>query len=148
VHYIFDGRGVVLHIVVHQKVQLSEAIVTDILESHHLPVIFNTLDPVRTRKALDPVENLTDLELFQNLASELRTPNIQIHSSNVAEKAARDFAVSVASAYRLLARKTTISDWKCEIHGLDRLLKRKRKLRKLWQETRDPAYKMAVNLVT
>jgi hypothetical protein len=109
--------------------------------------MFSILDPVRAREALDPVENLTDLELFQSLASELRTPYIQIHSSNVAEKAARDFAVSIALAYRLLTRKTTISDRKCEIPGLGRLLKHKRKLRKLWQETRDPA-KTAINLVT
>jgi hypothetical protein len=70
--------------------------------------MFSILDPVRTREALDPVEDLTDLELFQSLTSELRAPNIQIHSSNVAEKAAPDFAVPVASAYRLLSRKTTI----------------------------------------
>jgi hypothetical protein len=45
-------------------------------------------------------------------------------------------------------RKTTILDGKYEIPGLDRLLKHKRKLRKLWHKTRDPACKMAVNWVT
>jgi hypothetical protein len=33
--------------------------------------MFSILDPVRTREALDPVEKLTDWELFQSLASEL-----------------------------------------------------------------------------
>jgi hypothetical protein len=50
-------------------------------------------------------------------------------------------------AYRLLTRKTTIVDQKYEIPGLDHLLKHKRKLRKIWQETRDLACKTAVNWV-
>jgi hypothetical protein len=39
----------------------------------------------------------------------------------------------------------------CEIRcpsGLDRLLKHKQRLRKLWQETRDPACKTALNWAT
>jgi hypothetical protein len=47
-----------------------------------------------------------------------------------------------------LTRKTTILNRKYEIPDLYHLLKHKRKLRKLWQETRDPAYKMAVSQVT
>jgi hypothetical protein len=39
----------------------------------------------------------------------------------------------IASAYRLLIRKTKIMNWKYEIPALDYLLKHKRKLRKLWQ---------------
>jgi hypothetical protein len=50
--------------------------------------------------------------------------------------------------YRLSTRKTTKLDRKYEIPGLYRLLKHKRKLRKLWQVTRDSKCKMAVNWVT
>jgi hypothetical protein len=58
--------------------------------------MFSILDPVRTRESLDPIVKPTDWELFQNLASELMSPNIWIHSSNEADKAARDFAASIA----------------------------------------------------
>jgi hypothetical protein len=49
-HYTSDGVGDVLDLVVHQNVRLSEVIVTDILDSDHLPLIFGILDPVRTGK--------------------------------------------------------------------------------------------------
>jgi hypothetical protein len=49
------GRSDVLDIVVNQNVRLSEVIVTDILDSDHLPIMFSILDHVRMRKALDPV---------------------------------------------------------------------------------------------
>jgi hypothetical protein len=87
---------------------LSEVIATDILDSDHLPITFSILDPVGTREALHPVEKLRDWELFQCLASELVSQNIQIHSSNEADKAAHDFAASTASAYRLSTRKTIL----------------------------------------
>jgi hypothetical protein len=83
----------------------AEAIVTDILDSDHLPVMFIIRDSVRTREALDPIVKLTDWELFQSLFPELISPNIQIRSSTGADKAARDFAASVASAYRLSTKK-------------------------------------------
>jgi hypothetical protein len=38
--------------------------------------MFSTLDPVRTREALDPVEKLRAWKLFQSFASELISPNI------------------------------------------------------------------------
>jgi hypothetical protein len=110
--------------------------------------MFSILDPVRMRKALDPAEKLTEWELFQSLAFELISPNIQINSSNEGDKAARDFAASIASVYRLSTRKTTILDRKYEILRLNHLLKHKRKLRKLRQETGDLACKTAVNWVT
>jgi hypothetical protein len=59
-HYTPDGRGDVLIVVVHQNVRLLEVIITDILDSDHLPVMFSVMDPVRTREALDPGEKLTD----------------------------------------------------------------------------------------
>jgi hypothetical protein len=57
------------------------------------------------RKALVPVEKLTDCELFQSLTSELLSPNIQIQSSNKADRAARDFAASIALEYRISTKK-------------------------------------------
>jgi hypothetical protein len=72
----------------------------------------------------------------------------QINSSTDADKAACDFAASIASAYRLSTRKITISDRNCDMPGIDRLLEHKKRLRKLWQETQDPACKTALNWVT
>jgi hypothetical protein len=59
-----------------------------------------------------------------------------------------DFTFSIASAYRLLTSKVTLSDINNDLPGLDLLLKHKQRLRKLWQETRDPACKTALNWVT
>jgi hypothetical protein len=56
---------------------------------------------------------------------------LQIYSSNEANKAARDFATTIAMVYRLSTWKTTIVDEKHETPGLHCLLKHKRKLRKL-----------------
>jgi hypothetical protein len=100
-HCTSDGRGDVLDIVVHQNVRLSQIIVTDILDSDHLPIMFTILDPVRRREALNPVETLTDWKLFQSLASELLSPVIQIYPSNKVGKAACDFAASITSTQRL-----------------------------------------------
>jgi hypothetical protein len=91
---------------------------------------------------------LTDWELFQSLASELTSPNIQIDSSNEADKAACNFAASIAPVNRTSTRKTINLYRKYEIPGLDRSLKHKKNLRKLWQETRDPACKTAENWAT
>jgi hypothetical protein len=44
--------------------------------------------------------------------------------------------------------KVTLFDVNTDLPGLDRLLKLKKRLRKLWQETRDPTCKTAVNCVT
>jgi hypothetical protein len=85
--------------------------------------------------------------LLQSLVSELVSPNIQIFSYQ-ADKAAQDFAAFLALAYSLSTRKTTKLDQKYEMSGLYNLLKHKRKVRKLWQETKDPKCKMAVDWVT
>jgi hypothetical protein len=42
----------------------------------------------------------------------------------------------------------TLLDLNNDLPGLDRLLKHKQRLRKLWQETRDPACKTALNWVS
>jgi hypothetical protein len=46
--------------------------------------------------ALDPVEKLRHSELFQSIASELMSPDIQIHSSGKTDGAASGSAASTA----------------------------------------------------
>jgi hypothetical protein len=122
---------------------VSDVIVSDILDSDHLPVIFHILDHVKIRSLSEPIEKFTDWDWFQSLASELISPRIEINSGVEADKVGCDF-----TAYRLATNKVTLSDINNDIPGLDRLLKHKQRLRKLWQETRDPACKTAVKGVT
>jgi hypothetical protein len=127
--------------------RVSDVIVSDILDSDHLPIVFHILDHVKIRNLSEPVEKFTDWGRFQSLASELISPRIEINSGVEADKAARGFTASIASAYRLSTSKVTLLDINNDIPGLGRLLKHKRRLRKLWQETRDPGCKAAVNRV-
>jgi hypothetical protein len=143
-HYSPAGNGDVLDIVVHQNSRASDVIVSDILDSEHLPIIFYILDHVKTKNLSEPIEKFTERNRFQSLASEIISPRIEINSGVETDKAARDFIASIASAYRLATSKVTLSDINNDIPGLDRLLKHKRRLRKLWQETRDPGCKRAV----
>jgi hypothetical protein len=147
-HYSPAGNGDVLDIVVHQNVGVSDVIVSDILDSDHLPIIFYVLDHVKIMNLSVHIEKFTDWDRFQSLASELIPPRIVINMRVEADKAASDFTASVASAYRLSISKVTLSDINNDLPVLDRLLKHTRKLRKLWQETRNPACKRAVNWVT
>jgi endonuclease/exonuclease/phosphatase (EEP) superfamily protein YafD len=138
-HFVSDGRSDVLDIVVHKDVRISEVRVLDIMDSDHLPIMFCILDHVKAREILDPVEKFTDWERFESLVSALVSRRIEINSCTEADKAARNFAASIASAYRLSTKTTTLSDRNRCPSGLHRLLKRKQRLRKLWQEIRDPA---------
>jgi hypothetical protein len=52
--------GDVLDIVAHKNVRLSEVIVSDNLDSDHLPIVFHLLHHVRTRNTSDPVHKFTD----------------------------------------------------------------------------------------
>jgi hypothetical protein len=54
-----------LGIVVHKNVRLSEVIVSDILDSDHLPVVFHFSN------LSNPVDKFTDWERYQSLASKL-----------------------------------------------------------------------------
>jgi hypothetical protein len=65
------GNGDVLDIVVHQNSRVSDVIVSDILDSDHLPVIFHIVDHVKIRNISEPIERFTDWNRFQSLASEL-----------------------------------------------------------------------------
>jgi hypothetical protein len=142
------GNGDVLDIVVHKNIRLSVVIVSDILGSDHLPIIFHILDHVRTKNISAPLEEITDWEQFQSLTSNLTSPRIEINSGAEADKAARSFTASIASAYRLSTSKITLSELNSDPPGLDRLLKYKKRMRKLWQETRDRGCKAAVNRVS
>jgi hypothetical protein len=129
----------VLDIVVHQNIRVSDVIVSDSLDSDHLPIVFHILDHVKITNLSEPIETFTDWDRFQSLASELISPKIAVQSGVEADKAASDFTASIASAHRLSTYRVTLSDINNDLPGLDRLLKLKQRLRKLWQETRDPA---------
>jgi hypothetical protein len=47
-HYSPVENGDMLHIVVHQNIILSYVIVSDILDSDYLPILFHILDCVKT----------------------------------------------------------------------------------------------------
>jgi hypothetical protein len=55
------GNEDVLDIVVHKNIRLSNAIVSDILDTDHLPIIFHILDHVRTINVKAPLEEITGL---------------------------------------------------------------------------------------
>jgi hypothetical protein len=60
--------------------------VTDILDSDHLPIIFDILDHVRTKNVSAPLEKFTDWERFQSLASNLISPRLEINTGVEADK--------------------------------------------------------------
>jgi hypothetical protein len=80
-------------------------IVSDILDSDHLPIVFHILDHVTTKKLSDPHEKFTDAERFQNLVFNLISPRIEINSGVEADKVALEFTAPITSAYRLSFRK-------------------------------------------
>jgi hypothetical protein len=100
-----------------------------------------------TKNLSKPVDKCTVWEQFQNLTSELISPRIQINPEKEADKAACVFTASIASMYRLSTSRITLLVLNNNLPGLESLLKHKRRFRKLWQVTRDPTCKRAVNLV-
>jgi hypothetical protein len=78
----------------------------------------------------------------------LKVKITEINSGVEADKAARAFTASIASAYGLSTNKITLTDLTRDLPGLDRVLKHKKRMRKLWQETRDPGCKTSVNPVS
>jgi hypothetical protein len=137
----------VIDIFVHKNVRLSELIVSDILDSYHLSIVFHLLDHIRTRNLSEPVDKFTDCVRLQSLASELISPRIQMNSEEEGDNAAVDYTASIASAYRLSTRKITLSELDKDIPDLENLLKHKQRLRSLWQVNRNRACKMALNWV-
>jgi hypothetical protein len=125
-HYSPAGNGDILDSVTHQNIRVSSVIVSDILDSDHLPIIFHILDHAKTKNLSEPVKNFTDWERFQSLASDLILPRIEINSEEEADKAARDFTTSVASACMLSTSTVPFLDINNhDLPGLDLLLKHK-----------------------
>jgi hypothetical protein len=124
-HFSTVGNGDMLNIVAPKNVQLSEVIVSDILDSDHLPVISHLLDHVKTMDLQDSVDKFTDWEQFQRLTSEFITARIQINSGKEADKVACDFTASIVLAYRLSTRRITLSDLNKDLPGLECVLKHK-----------------------
>jgi hypothetical protein len=141
-HYSIAGNDAILDTVVHQNIGLSSVAVSNILDSDHLLITFHILDHNKIRNLSEPIEKFTNWERFQSLASDLISRRLEINTAAEADKAAREFTASIVSAYRLLTSKGKISEVNTDLPGLD---KKKQRLRKLWQETRDPARKTAVN---
>jgi hypothetical protein len=56
-HYCPAGNGDVLDIVVHQNIRLSHVILSDILDSDHLPIVFHVMEHVTTKRLSEPLEN-------------------------------------------------------------------------------------------
>jgi hypothetical protein len=79
-HYSPMENGDVLDIVVHKNIRLSDVIISDILDSDHLPIMLHILVHVRTKQVSKPLEKFTDLVHFQNLASNLISPIVEINS--------------------------------------------------------------------
>jgi hypothetical protein len=124
-YYSPRGNCDVLNIVVHQNIRVPDVIVADILDSDHLPILFHILYHVKIRNLSDLIEKFTEWDRYQSLASELISPKIEVKSWVEADKAARDFAAFIASAYRLSTCKTTLLDLNNDLPGLDRLLRHK-----------------------
>jgi hypothetical protein len=95
---------------------------------------------LQLKKLSESFKKFTDWERFQNLVSTLISPRIEINSGLEADKATLEFTTSIASAYRPSTSKVKLSELNSDIPGLDRLLKHKKRLSKLWQETRDPIF--------
>jgi hypothetical protein len=117
------------------------------LDSEYSPIIFHIIGHLVSKQILEPIEKFRDLEQFQSLASNLVSPAIEINSRPEPDKVARCFTASIASDYSLSTTKVTISDLNNDLPGRDRLLKHKKKLTKLGQETGTAACKMAINWV-
>jgi endonuclease/exonuclease/phosphatase family metal-dependent hydrolase len=54
-HYSPAGNDDVLDIGVHQNIKVSDVIVSDILDSDHLPILFHILDHVKIRNISEPI---------------------------------------------------------------------------------------------
>jgi hypothetical protein len=147
-HYSPAGNRDVLSIVVHKNIRLLNVIVSDILDSDHLPILFHILDHVRTTKLSEPLEKYINWEWIQSLASDLIYPRMEVYSTVEANKVARDFLASVASAYSLSTSRVTLSDLNNYLPEIERLLNFKNRLRKLRYEIKDPECRTAVNRVS
>jgi hypothetical protein len=68
-HHSHAGNGDVLEIVVHQIIRVSYIIVSDILDTDFLPIVFHILDHVKIRTLWEPIEKFTDWERSKPFAT-------------------------------------------------------------------------------
>jgi hypothetical protein len=122
------------------SIRFSAGILSGILNSGHLQILFNILDHDKNL-----LKKFTAWERFRRFASDSISPKIETNSREEAEKVACNFTASIASACRLSTNKVTLSGLNNDLLGLYHSLKHKKRLRKLWHETRDAACKTAVN---
>jgi hypothetical protein len=59
-HYFPVGNRDVLDIVVHKNIRISNVIVSEILDSDHLLIVFHILDHVTSIKVPEPFEKVRD----------------------------------------------------------------------------------------
>jgi hypothetical protein len=90
------------------------------------------------------------LQLFGASDFKISAPQCPIHYSPSGNGDVLDIVVckNIRLSYRLSTIKITLSELNNDLPGLDRLLKYKKRTRKLWQETKDPGCKKAVNWVS
>jgi hypothetical protein len=125
-------RARAVDVVVHKNVQLSHIIVSNILYSDHLPVVFYLLDHISlfstcwiilVRNLLEHVEKFTDWEQFKSLDPELTSPRIQVTVGEEADRVAHNFTASISSVYRLSTSRITPPDLNKHLHSLESLQK-------------------------
>jgi hypothetical protein len=121
------------------KTLFSALYVTYRVALHDLKAVLKASTPARQSKT--PKSAVTQEDGYKEVRRHKR------HSSNETAQTSKK-AVPIVSAYELSTSKITLLDINNNLPGLDRLLKYKQRLRKMWQETRDPACKTAVNWVT
>jgi hypothetical protein len=90
IHYSPVGSGGILAIVVHQNIRLSGVVVSDILDSDHLPIVFLVPDHIKMKNLLDQLKNSQIGNGFKALPY-LISYRIEINSEEEADKAARYF---------------------------------------------------------
>jgi hypothetical protein len=92
----------------------------------------------------------SDMDLTADIYNEalIMVEDLCLAITRSARDAVSRTAASIASAYRLSTSKITLIDLNSDLPGLDRLLKYKKMMRKLWQEARDPGCKTAFNRVS
>jgi hypothetical protein len=73
--------------------------VSNILDSDHLPIIFHILDHVKIRNLSEPIEEFTDWERFQSLASDLTSPRLKLNRQAVNLRPSVGQSVLVSGAH-------------------------------------------------
>jgi hypothetical protein len=94
---------------------------------------------VEARNLQEPVKIFPVWEGFQNTTSNLVPRRIKMNAGIEADKAARNSATAIASAYSLSINEVMLLNRNNNIPGLDRSLKHKQRLRRLPYESRDSA---------